>query len=489
MTSQVASRKSDAILTPPPALPQRRPRSWLVSGPHLDGGAHRRRDHHVGNTRTKMGRDRSGRGGARGGSRRGRLGGLPRRRNQSPAISTATVPPANPATLAHGPGETLLTGTTAAKVKAAALAKVPGATVIRVETDSAGSPYEAHLRKADGSYVTVKVNDAFTVTAVQSGLGARPAQSPAAANSQARTQAAPARRTAGAASGERGCYPRPMQEGAAGGSEQLGGPAYLRLVGIGAAIGIPAALVAAGFLAAVHEIEHQLWTELPKHLGDTVPPWYLVIGLPVVGAMLVFIARRWLPGDGGHEPLEGLSTKPTVLAYAAGCRTGSPRYAGIRRRARARGAGDRAGLGSWRRGLRGSPRRVRNRPRYSLLASSFSAISALFGGPLVAGMLLMEGSIGLGSAMAPVLLPGLVGAACGYVIFIGVGSWSGLPAYGLTVPDLPAYTNTSFRDLGVAIAVGLASALLLAGIRQGGHRSSGFASAALGCSRCWRPAG
>jgi hypothetical protein len=54
--------------------------------------------------------------------------------------------------------------------------------VIRVETDSAGSPYEAHLRKADGSYVTVKVNSDFTVTATQSGFGARPAQSPTAAN-------------------------------------------------------------------------------------------------------------------------------------------------------------------------------------------------------------------------------------------------------------------------------------------------------------------
>src|SRR5436309_14914110 len=39
--------------------------------------------------------------------------------------------------------ETLLTDGTAEKVKAAALAKVPGATVIRVETDAEGSPYEA----------------------------------------------------------------------------------------------------------------------------------------------------------------------------------------------------------------------------------------------------------------------------------------------------------------------------------------------------------
>jgi hypothetical protein len=97
-------------------------------------------------------------------------------------ITKAAAPGGNPASVSHGRGETLLTGSTAARVKAAALKAVPGATVVRVETDSAGSPYEAHLQKADGSYITVKVNDDFTVTAVQSGFGARPAQSPAAAN-------------------------------------------------------------------------------------------------------------------------------------------------------------------------------------------------------------------------------------------------------------------------------------------------------------------
>jgi hypothetical protein len=82
--------------------------------------------------------------------------------------------PANPATLSHGPGETLLTGTTAAKVKAAALAADPGATIIRVETDSAGSPYEAHITKADGTQVTVKIDTSFNVTSTQEGFGAGP---------------------------------------------------------------------------------------------------------------------------------------------------------------------------------------------------------------------------------------------------------------------------------------------------------------------------
>ena len=49
---------------------------------------------------------------------------------------------------------TRLTGDTATQVKAAALAKVSGGTIIRVETDSdSGSPYEAHVRKTDGSQV------------------------------------------------------------------------------------------------------------------------------------------------------------------------------------------------------------------------------------------------------------------------------------------------------------------------------------------------
>jgi hypothetical protein len=77
----------------------------------------------------------------------------------------------DPARLSHGPGETLLTDGTADKVKQAALDKVSGATVLRVETDSEGSPYEAHLQKSDGTEVTVKVNEQFEVTSVENGFG------------------------------------------------------------------------------------------------------------------------------------------------------------------------------------------------------------------------------------------------------------------------------------------------------------------------------
>jgi uncharacterized membrane protein YkoI len=66
---------------------------------------------------------------------------------------------------ANGKTEKLLTGDTAAKVEAAAKAKVPGGTIERVENDAdTGSPYEAHVRKADGSEVIVYVNASFDVT-------------------------------------------------------------------------------------------------------------------------------------------------------------------------------------------------------------------------------------------------------------------------------------------------------------------------------------
>ena len=47
--------------------------------------------------------------------------------------------------------EKVLTGTDAARAKAAALKAVPGGTIIRVETDAGDGVYEAHMKKADGT--------------------------------------------------------------------------------------------------------------------------------------------------------------------------------------------------------------------------------------------------------------------------------------------------------------------------------------------------
>ena len=68
---------------------------------------------------------------------------------------------------ANGQREQPLTGDVASKVRDAALAKVDGGTIERVETDADhGSPYEAHVRKSDGTELEVLVNKSFEVTAV-----------------------------------------------------------------------------------------------------------------------------------------------------------------------------------------------------------------------------------------------------------------------------------------------------------------------------------
>lgn len=68
---------------------------------------------------------------------------------------------------ANGKQEQALSGDVAAKVKAAAEKKVPGGSAERVETDvDHGSPYEAHIRKSDGTELEVLVNESFEVTAV-----------------------------------------------------------------------------------------------------------------------------------------------------------------------------------------------------------------------------------------------------------------------------------------------------------------------------------
>lgn len=98
------------------------------------------------------------------------------------SVAAATVAPTAPGSTAAPtapadrgfpmrPGETPLTGTNAAKATAAALKAVPGGTVDRVETDADGATYEAHMTKADGTHVTVKLDKSFTVTSIENGRG------------------------------------------------------------------------------------------------------------------------------------------------------------------------------------------------------------------------------------------------------------------------------------------------------------------------------
>jgi uncharacterized membrane protein YkoI len=72
---------------------------------------------------------------------------------------------------ARGPRQPL-SADAAAKVKAAALAKVPGATVLETEAGGPnGSAYHAHIRTSDGTLEVVLVDASFSATAVKADDG------------------------------------------------------------------------------------------------------------------------------------------------------------------------------------------------------------------------------------------------------------------------------------------------------------------------------
>ncbi len=97
----------------------------------------------------------------------------------SAATATTTTTAAAPAPTISGASrtnpwgnqrsdETLLTGDALAKVTAIANAKVPGGTIVRVETDADGNAtYEAHMTKADGTPVAVYVDSNFQFVSTQ----------------------------------------------------------------------------------------------------------------------------------------------------------------------------------------------------------------------------------------------------------------------------------------------------------------------------------
>jgi hypothetical protein len=87
--------------------------------------------------------------------------------------SQAPGDPAQP----QRPDEELLTGSTAQQVKDAVLAKYPGATFVRVETDSDGV-YEAHITKADGTPLTVELDKSFSISGEEQPRAGGPGHGP-----------------------------------------------------------------------------------------------------------------------------------------------------------------------------------------------------------------------------------------------------------------------------------------------------------------------
>ncbi len=94
-------------------------------------------------------------------------------------------------------------------------------------------------------------------------------------------------------------------------------------------------------------------------------------------------------------------------------------------------------------------------------------------------MLLLEAGVAMGRMLIPVLLPGLVAAACGYSVFVGLGDWGGIETQTLSVPGLPVYDGTSVGDLLAAVALGVVIAVVIGLVRKLAARVHGLEGSTL----------
>jgi H+/Cl- antiporter ClcA len=251
------------------------------------------------------------------------------------------------------------------------------------------------------------------------------------------------------------------------------GKAFIALLLIAAVVGIVVSLAAWLFLEATHQTQVGVFDKLPEQLGyDSAPLWW---PLPVCGIAGVICAAAImrLPGFGGHIPAMGLAASPTRpiavpgVLLAALATVGLGLVLGPEAPLLALGSG----LGILTVNL---ARKDAPQPVVTVIAAagSFAAVSFLFASPMIAAVLMIE-AIGLGGRqLTLVLIPGLLAAAIGSLISIGLGSFTGLSTSGyaiglLNLPDFPRPTVVDFAwTIPLAVAVTL---LCLAAVLLGRH--------------------
>ena len=196
---------------------------------------------------------------------------------------------------------------------------------------------------------------------------------------------------------------------------------YILLLVVVAIVGVVVSLAAWCFLEGIYQLDRELYTHLPHALGyEQGPPlWW---PLPVLGiaGLVIALAIKLLPGDGGHLPAKGLAVggKPTTSIELPGVivaglvAVGSGIVLGPEAPLIAIGSGGAVLLVSL--GRRKTPPQAL---QIIAAAGSFAALSFIFGSPLIAAVILIEAT-GIGGArLRLILIPGLLAA--------GIGSLSG----------------------------------------------------------------
>jgi H+/Cl- antiporter ClcA len=242
---------------------------------------------------------------------------------------------------------------------------------------------------------------------------------------------------------------------------------YVALLILAAVLGVVISFLIYWFLKLIADVQSWAFTDLPKSLGfHGEPAWWPLLPLAVAG-VIVGATIRYLPGRGGHSPADGFKT---------GGVAGSVELPGIFLAAVASiGLGAVVGpeapviaLGGGLAVLAVKLARRDMEPRAGAVIAatgSFAAISTVLGNPLAGAFLLLEAS-GLGGPTAMiVMLPGLVGAGVGSLIFLGLDSWTGYGTFSLVIPHLPPAPHLTIAQFAWALAIGAAAGVVSFGIR------------------------
>lgn len=243
---------------------------------------------------------------------------------------------------------------------------------------------------------------------------------------------------------------------------------FIVLLVFAAIVGVFVSLASWAFLELVHQIQLTAFSDLPDALGfDTVPTWWPIPVLVLAGLPVAFAIVK-LPGNGGHVPANGLqmgSTEPNMvpgIALAALATLGLGLVLGPEAPLIAVGGG--LAVFAVKLAKKDAP------PQLLMVlaaAGSFAAISVIFGSPIVAAVLVIEAS-GLGGATLPlILIPGLIAAGVGSLVFIGMANWTALStsAYSLQPLALPHFGTVTWEEIGWTILLGLAGAAVTFVIR------------------------
>ncbi|MFE9021336.1 chloride channel protein [Streptomyces sp. NPDC007808] len=216
-------------------------------------------------------------------------------------------------------------------------------------------------------------------------------------------------------------------------------PAYQKALVLSALIGAPVALMAFWFLAALHELEHAWWDELPAALGWHTPPWWWPLPLLTLAGVAVGLVVRHLPGAGGHVAAAGLHPQGAAPSALPGILLAA--LAGLPLGAALGPESPLIALGGGLAPLLARLARAPVTPQGTALlgvAGAAAALPAIFGNPLVGAVILIEVAGVGGPRLFAVMLPALLSSGVGSLVFTGFGRWTGLSTGDLTLKGISA---------------------------------------------------